>query len=93
MAILSDIIKICDRYLSGEINVKAFESGFDSIVFRHEAELMAQEQVFLHIEAIRSAMDCFEPLEIARATDPALIDEEQLRQCIRQNSLAMKSWK
>lgn len=93
MAILAEIIKICERYLSGEMNVKAFESGFDSIVFRHEAELMAQEQVFQHIEAIRSAMDCFEPIEAARATDSSLIDEEQLRQCVRLNAMAMNSGK
>ena len=91
MSILAEIIKVCDRYLAGEMNVKAFESGFDSLVFRHEEELIAQSRVFQRIEAIRDAMEIFEPLEAVRAADASLIDETDLRRRITENVVQLKS--
>lgn len=88
MSTITEIVRVCKRYLSGEMNNKAFESGFDSLVLGSEEEL-AKLDSFRHIEAIRHALELFEPVEAVRATDDSLIDEAELRRLVASSVRAL----
>lgn len=88
MSIVLEIVKVCKRYLNREINTKAFESGFDSLVFRYEDEL-AKLDNFCHIEAIRNALEVFEPVDAARSADDSLIDEAELQRLVERSVRAL----